>query len=62
MQADPRLGIVALIGFVCTLSDAGRSEFENRNERAYDRMVEDYYGGDGPQTERERAEARGRDA
>jgi hypothetical protein len=32
------------------------AELDRRAEAAYDRMVEDYYGGDGPQTERERAE------
>lgn len=28
--------------------------WENYNERAYQRQLEAYYGGDGPQTDRER--------
>lgn len=32
------------------------NELDNRNQRAYESTLEDYYSGSGPQTDRERAE------
>lgn len=45
-----------LVAFVCDLSDEATSRLENRREAAHEHSLSDYYGGSGPQTDRERQE------
>jgi hypothetical protein len=47
---------LAFVTFFCALSDGADAVLQNRNEAAYERVCDDYYGGSGPQTARERYE------
>lgn len=50
------------LDWLCELVNECQSRIENRNEAAYDRSLSDYYGGAGPQTDRERNEVSARGA
>jgi hypothetical protein len=56
MSSELHPGLHALIGCALRYSELGVNELQNRAELAHERRLEAYYGGDHPQTDRERCE------